>query len=164
MPPAPLIPFFWAPGWNSVQSINKYQVEVGGPLRGGDPGKRLFPKTPAIENVFLNNIPPAFLSSPGEWMMIPMPHIFGSEELSIYTHGIAEQSPLPYIAISKQDAKNLNAGENEIIQVQIQDRNYALPVRIKEELQDGLAGIPFNLPGLSGIAWPAKGILKNAAL
>src|SRR5262249_51446711 len=34
-PPSPLIPFFWAPGWNSVQSANKYQQEVGGPLRGG---------------------------------------------------------------------------------------------------------------------------------
>ncbi len=40
-PPPALLPAFWAPGWNSVQALNKFQIEVGGPLRGGDPGRRL---------------------------------------------------------------------------------------------------------------------------
>ena len=40
-PPPPLIPRFWAPGWNSIQALNKFQDEVGGPLSGGDPGERL---------------------------------------------------------------------------------------------------------------------------
>ena len=31
-PPAALIPRYWAPGWNSVQALNKFQEEVGGPL------------------------------------------------------------------------------------------------------------------------------------
>ncbi len=39
-PPSSIIPFFWSPGWNSVQSINKYQIEVGGSLHDGDPGLR----------------------------------------------------------------------------------------------------------------------------
>ena len=28
--PSSLIPFFWAPGWNSVQAVNKFQNEIGG--------------------------------------------------------------------------------------------------------------------------------------
>ena len=24
-PPAALIPFFWSPGWNSIQAVNKFQ-------------------------------------------------------------------------------------------------------------------------------------------
>ena len=164
MPPAPLIPFYWVPGWNSVQSINKYQAEVGGPLQGGDPGKRLFPETLVTENAFLNNVPPAFKSSPGEWLLIPLPHIFGSEELSIYTPGIAERSPQPYIAINKHDAENLNINESDMMQVQIGDEYYELPARINEELPEGMAGIPFNIPGLSGIGWPAKGILTKAVI
>ena len=36
-PPA-TIPIFWAPRWNSGQSLNKFQQEIGGELRGGDPG------------------------------------------------------------------------------------------------------------------------------
>ncbi len=38
-PPAPLISRYWSPGWNSVQALNKFQQEVGGPLKSGDPGK-----------------------------------------------------------------------------------------------------------------------------
>ena len=41
-PPGALQPFFWSPGWNSIQAVNKFQSEVGGALRGGDPGVRLF--------------------------------------------------------------------------------------------------------------------------
>lgn len=164
IPPAPLIPFYWAPGWNSVQSINKYQAEVGGPLQGGDPGKRLFPENPVAENAFLNNIPPAFKPSPGEWLLVPLSHIFGSEELSIYTAGIAERSPRPYIAINKHDAANLNISESDIIQVQIKDEHYELPAKIIEVLPDGLAGLPFNIPGLSGIAWQTKAILTKTVI
>jgi NADH-quinone oxidoreductase subunit G len=164
MPPAPLIPFYWVPGWNSVQSINKYQTEVGGALQGGDPGKRLFPEISVTENAFLNNIPPAFKPSPGEWLLIPLPHIFGSEELSIYTCGIAERSAKPYIAINKHDAENLNVNESDIMQVEIGDQHYELPVRVNEELPEGVAGIPFNIPGLSGIGWPAKGVLTKAMI
>jgi len=37
-PPPPLLPRFWSPGWNSPQALVKFQEEVFGPLRGGDPG------------------------------------------------------------------------------------------------------------------------------
>ena len=37
--PPELLPFAWAPGWNSPQAWNKFQTEVGGALRGGDPGR-----------------------------------------------------------------------------------------------------------------------------
>ena len=40
-PPA-TIPIFWAPRWNSGQSLNKFQQEIGAELRGGDPGVLLF--------------------------------------------------------------------------------------------------------------------------
>ena len=31
-PPSPLVTNFWAPGWNSVQSVNKFTRETAGPL------------------------------------------------------------------------------------------------------------------------------------
>jgi NADH-quinone oxidoreductase subunit G len=40
--PAAKAAFFWAPSWNSVQSLNKFQEDVGGPLKGGPTGYRLF--------------------------------------------------------------------------------------------------------------------------
>ena len=39
--PASLTPFVWAPGWNSNQSLQKFQSEVDGPLKGGSSGVRL---------------------------------------------------------------------------------------------------------------------------
>ena len=36
-----LIGRYWAPGWNSNQAINKFQIEAGGALRGGPVGCRL---------------------------------------------------------------------------------------------------------------------------
>ena len=47
-PPAALIPFFWSPGWNSIQATNTYQTEPGGPLRGGDAGVRMFDPQPPM--------------------------------------------------------------------------------------------------------------------
>jgi len=171
MPPANLTPFFWAPGWNSVQAVNKYQVEIGGPLKGGPTGKRLFPNALAREIAFLNQIPPAFEAKVGEWLIIPLPHIFGSEELSVYSPGIAARSPKPYIAISRHDAESLAIEENEVLQLQVQPLQtggtvlasaYRLPVHIKDELPVGVAGLPYQISGLHGIAWPAKGILTKA--
>ncbi|WP_264812301.1 NADH-quinone oxidoreductase subunit NuoG, partial [Acetobacter oeni] len=40
--PAALIPFFQVPSWNSGQSLTRFQQEIGGAMRGGDPGIRLF--------------------------------------------------------------------------------------------------------------------------
>ena len=56
-PPSALIPRFWAPGWNSVQSLNKFQQEVGGHLRGGDPGMRLIEPHPQIKAACFKDIP-----------------------------------------------------------------------------------------------------------
>src|SRR3546814_15696758 len=69
IPPSSVIPFFWAPGWNSVQSINKYQIEPGGPLHGGDPGKRLIPingnnPIPTSNETAGNNGAPFFAEQP----------------------------------------------------------------------------------------------------
>jgi NADH-quinone oxidoreductase subunit G len=40
-PPSSLVPFYWTPGWNSVQALNNYLDEPNGSMKGGDPGIRL---------------------------------------------------------------------------------------------------------------------------
>jgi len=76
-PPAPLIPRYWSPGWNSVQALNKYQEEVGGPLKGGDTGKRLLDSADHSEVTFFKNAPGSKHTDDA-----PRYDIFGSEELS----------------------------------------------------------------------------------
>ena len=92
-PPSALIPRFWAPGWNSVQAVNKFQDEVGGPLRGGDPGRRLIEPSAGTPPPYFDRVPPAFEPHADEWLSVPLHHIFGSEELSVLAPGIAERMP-----------------------------------------------------------------------
>ncbi|HQU11113.1 MAG TPA: NADH-quinone oxidoreductase subunit NuoG, partial [Acidiphilium sp.] len=58
IPPA-LRPVFWAPGWNSVQSLNRFQAEIDGPLKGGDPGVRLLEARPDAARPYDASIPAA---------------------------------------------------------------------------------------------------------
>jgi len=90
-PPAPLISRYWSPGWNSVQALNKFQQEVAGPLKGGDPGKRLIKPLQNATQAYFTGIPAEAV--PGQNQSIaPEYHIFGSEELSSYSPAIAERA------------------------------------------------------------------------
>ncbi len=154
VPPPALIQRFWAPGWNSVQALNKFQSEVGGPLRGGDPGKRLFEPGPGASPAYFAQVPPGFQPRKDEWLLLPVYHIFGSEELSMHAPGIASLAPDPYIALSEQDRLQLGKQEGEYMEVGIGETSYSLPVKPVRELPEGIALMPSGLPGLSGIGFP----------
>ena len=119
-PPPPLIPRFWAPGWNSIQALNKFQDEVGGPLSGGDPGERLIEPAPGKKTAYFENIPAGFEPRAGEWLLLPLHHIFGSEELSALAPNIAELSAGPYLALNPGDAGDL--GLRRVMTVQLRLR------------------------------------------
>ncbi|MEC5143745.1 NADH-quinone oxidoreductase subunit NuoG [Chitinophaga sp. 212800010-3] len=147
-PPSAMIPFFWAPGWNSVQSVNKFQVEPGGPLHDGNPGQRLLEPHNNGSIRFFTEVPEPFLPLPEHLLLVPVYHIFGSEELSIYTPGIAERVPAPYIMLHPDDAKRLQVAEGHSLHFINNGHRYTLPVILNEELQQGIAGIPVGLPGM----------------
>jgi NADH-quinone oxidoreductase subunit G len=132
-PPPPLIPFFWSPGWNSIQSVNKFQSEIGGHLRGGDPGIRLIEPSQAPFD-FHPQIPPAFQPKSGEWLILPAFHIFGSEELSASAPAIASLASGAYVAINPADADQ---------PLPINDAE--LPVSLRPDVPRGVALIPATL-------------------
>jgi NADH-quinone oxidoreductase subunit G len=191
--PSALISRYWAPGWNSVQALNKFQQEVGGPLRGGDPGKRLIEpvrtntlpsslpsregqKLPRPDSsvssplvgedrggggkgvrgvagtniTFFQNIPEPFKHRAGERLLIPLYHIFGSEELSVLSPGIAERASKPYIGLNPADAAKLKVNEREELTVTVSGIERRLPVKLMAELTRGVAGVPSGLDGLQG--------------
>ncbi len=132
-PPSALIPRFWAPGWNSIQALNRFQDEVGGPLRGGDPGRRLI--EPASSSAYFVTIPPAFQRREGQWLVVPLYHIFGSEGLSELSPGIAELAPGPYVAMNPAEVTT------EEVTLMIADVEQRLPVK-------RMAGLPLGIAGL----------------
>jgi NADH-quinone oxidoreductase subunit G len=87
---------------------------------------------------------------------VPIYHIFGSEELSILTPGVAERAPQPYLALSPKEATKLHVADGEVIEISIDGTGYPLPVKFMPTLPAGLAGLPAGLPGLGGTPPPGK--------
>ena len=156
IPPSSLITRFWAPGWNSVQAVNKFQSEIGGPLHGGDPGRRLIEPHSVRDISYFTDVPAAFQPDPDELLILPLYHIFGSEELSILSTGIAERAPQPYLGLNPDDMQYLQINENAEVELVLNEKLLCLPVRQITTLPPKTAGLPLGLLGLQGIDLPAK--------
>jgi hypothetical protein len=109
-PPGNLIPRYWEPGWNSVQALNKFQSEVGGELIGGDPGLRLLEPPAEARGAYYGRPPAAFQAGEEGWLLVPLYHIYGSEELSSQSPPVTELIPEPYLALNPADAGALGLG------------------------------------------------------
>ena len=160
-PPAALTPRFWSPGWNSIQSLNKFQQEVGGALRGGGAGVRLIEPGHAVCATYRGEVPAAFERRDDVWLVVPLHHVFGSEELSVLSTGIAELAPTPYLALNPDDAAALDLGAGDIAQLHLGTIEHRLPVRLEPSLQHGIAGLPVGLPGIGAVVLPAAGRVKK---
>ncbi|CAN5136499.1 NADH-quinone oxidoreductase subunit NuoG [soil metagenome] len=152
IPPSSLTPFFWSPGWNSVQAVTKYQNEPGGSMKDGDPGIKLFTKKWASPEYY-KSIPEPFAPRQQKWIVLPQYDVLGSGELSIYTNAINELSPKPYVFLSEKDAKILGVNNDDILKIKESKNEYRLPVKIKKELKDGLILVSAGLRGVDGIHW-----------
>jgi len=141
-----LLSRYWAPGWNSVQALTKFQVEVGGMLRGGDPGRRI------IEPTDEGN----YYASPredaaGGFVVIPLHLVFGSEELSARAPAVRERVPSSFIALNEAEARRLGVQAGETLSFSLAGRTWTLPLAIRAELPDRAAGLPVGLPGVPPI-------------
>lgn len=158
LPPPALICREWAPGWNSAQAVNKLQSRVGGPLRGGDPGLRLLAPAGLDESGYTGDMPAAFEPREGQWLLVPLWHVFGSEELSRLAPDVASLSPAPYVAVNPGEERNGSFVEGHVALVSVQGRLYRLPVKFDRSLPAGTAGIPAGL--VPGIPLPAWAVLE----
>jgi NADH-quinone oxidoreductase subunit G len=155
--PGAWLPRYWAPNWNSVQALNKFQTEVAGPLQGGDPGRRLIEPGSAEGTDYFRQVPEAFVSREGQWLVVPLYHIFGSEELSFLSPSIVQLSPSPYIAINPQDGERMKLTEGSEVDVKIGETRLRLPGRYEPSLPPGMAGLPAGLVDIPRIDLPAWG-------
>jgi NADH-quinone oxidoreductase subunit G len=153
-PPSSLITHYWTPGWNSVQALNRFQKEVGGTLRGGAPGRRLFEFQSCEEIPYFTHFPAHFELRPGQWLVVPIHHIFGSEELSLLAPGIAQRAPEPYIGLNDRDLAQLGLREGQFVSFVRHGATYQLPVRSTPSLPNGIAGLPVGLPATLGLQPP----------
>ena len=155
-PPAALIPFFWSPGWNSIQATNTYQKEPGGPLRSGDAGVRMFEPAARNGQSWFSAIPPAFEPREGEWLLLPMHHFIGSEELSLAARGLGELATKPHVFVNSTDL-----AEGTEVELSCASGTFRLPVRLRPDLPRGVACLSAGIAPLSGVTMPAWGKIER---
>ncbi|SAX30575.1 NADH dehydrogenase subunit G [Klebsiella aerogenes] len=148
--PRSQIPFAWAPGWNSPQAWNKFQDEVGGKLRHGDPGVRLF-EASASGLEYFTAVPASFQAEEGKWRIAPYYHLFGSDELSQRAPVFQSRMPEPYIKLNPADAAKLGVNPGAMLSFSVEGQTLRLPLVISEGLTAGQVGLPMGMPGIAPV-------------
>ena len=143
--------------------MNKFQIEIAGPLQGGDPGLRLIEPADGANFSYFEGVPAAFERRDGQWLLTPLYHIFGSEPLSMFTPGLAELAPQPYLALNPADAGQLGLAETNAVAIELEGLERQLPLKLVPSLPPGLAGLPVGLPGLPFIRLPRWSRLRPAS-
>jgi NADH-quinone oxidoreductase subunit G len=159
--PSSLISYYWQPGWNSYQAMNFYLEEPNGPLKDGDPGIRLIETKDIVEMSYYSQIPAAFKKKQDEFMIVPVYHIFGSEELSSKGAAIKERIPEPGIFLSRKDAEKFKT--TDTVQLNIMDYTMQIRKVIDESLPEGIAGLSYNLPGMPYLVLPGWGRISPSS-
>ena len=159
-PPPSLIPFVWAPAWNSVQAINKFQQEVGGPLRGGPAGSLLIHRSRQARRTYLGEVPRPFAPRRGRWWIEPLYAIFGSEELSRMSAPIAEILTSPTVALPPADAARLGITEGALVELRLGGEIRRMPATLHPALPPGTGGLLAGTPESIGLILPGWGEIK----
>jgi NADH-quinone oxidoreductase subunit G len=145
-----LIATTWSPGWNSEQSVNKFQAEINGAMAGGDQGRRL------IEPAGASDWYPAVPEEDGEgWRALPYHAFFGSEEHSAASAPIRERIADAWLGVAPEvlEERNLEAGTE--IELRLDDVRVRLPVRALDGLPADCLAVPVGLTDLPDHRLPA---------
>jgi NADH-quinone oxidoreductase subunit G len=145
---------FWSPGWNSDQSLSKFQAEVSGQLVGGDPGARLFEPPSQDAGKYFSPAGAAESVRDGKLLLVPRYHVFGSEELSAMAPGIASRTAPAFVALSRAECEKRGLLEGDRARVTLDGAGSAEVAVLIREMPDGTASIQLGLPGMPVLPLP----------
>ena len=128
--PASLRSYTWSPGWNSNQSIHKFQSEVGGPDITEVPGIRIFNSSEGLPEFTLQDEPAR--------NMIGQHHIFGSEELTRNASELATLIPGMYARMNSKTANQLGVSAGDGISA----NDISMTVLIDETVAEDCVAYP----------------------
>lgn len=137
--PRQQIPFAWAPGWNSPQAWHKFTDEVGGHLRGGDPGVRLIHPVPGQGQY---RQPGPRTEGADILRALILPRLFGGEETSARALPIRRRIESPQVILSPDDTRRLALKAGDILKI---NGEINLPVAEQEHWPSGWVGLPAGL-------------------
>jgi NADH-quinone oxidoreductase subunit G len=155
-PPSSLVPYYWAPGWNSVHALYKYVNEPNSSLKGGDPGIKLFDDH-REEKVrqYLKYVPVKKNKGEGELLIVPAYQIFGSEELSSASQSVMKKISKPFILLNEKDAERIKVKAGDMIEFEINDVRLNIDVRTDTTLIPGVAALSAGMNSMPFVELPA---------
>ena len=156
--PGALMPYFWAPSWNSGNSLNKFQEEVGGPMRGGNAGVRLL-DAPGVAPAYHVDIPDGFTVRDGEMLVMPQGLLFGSEELSAHAASAATRILPPALGLPPDQAMRFTDG---LATLSLGGITHPVRVVADAALPPGMASFPAHAAPFASFAAPAWGVAGHA--
>lgn len=158
--PSSMIPFANAAGWNSPQAWNKYQDKVGGHLKNGDPGVRLFDQLERLAT--RQYVAPEATATTvtdigqGQAKLVPIYNIYASSMMASRSPIVAEQLPVAAWRIGIDDAKDWNIGAGDYLAVEIDNQQITLPVQLVGYLAEGCIGYPVGQVSIIHPSMPAS--------
>ena len=144
-----LLPYVWTPGWNSNQSVTRFQVEAGGALKGGEGGVRLISGAVQMDGPRSDLRAAGEHSNPaGGLRAVPLWQAFGSDELSGLSAPIVERMQRPFVVLNPADAARLGVADGEDALVSCgSDDTFPMRVRVNPAMAAGHVGYARGLPG-----------------
>lgn len=137
--PSSLRSFTWSPGWNSNQSIHKFQREIGGPDKTEVAGLRLFESVKSLSAFTLQQETSSNL--------VGQCHIFGSDELSNYADELATLIPGLYARMNSATATSMGLSHRDgVSSLELQ-----MTVLIDDDVAEGCVIYPL-IPATAGLA------------
>lgn len=158
--PSSMIPFASAAGWNSPQAWNKYQDKVGGSLRNGDPGVRLFDRLERLAT--RQYVAPEATSATttdmqqGQAKLVPIYNLYASSMMASRSAVVAEQLPLATWRVGIDDAKAWGLAAGDYLAIEIDKQQITLPVELVDYLAEGCIGYPVGQVSIIHPSMPAS--------
>jgi len=134
VPPA-LITSYKTSGHHSANNVTRFLEEVGGPLRGGDPGAMLLKRSEAV----LIDAPPSVPVMGEGLLLVPLHDAFSGWELSRASALLAARAPAPRLLLHPDDAALHGLADGAA--VLIDGRLFAAPVSLDSSLPRGCVAI-----------------------
>ena len=125
----------WAPGWNSNQSVSKFQEEINGELKQGDTGSLLISRDGTSGSYF--EVPAPAQVPAGQFALARAFQIFGSDELSARSEAIQQRMCGAWVSLAPEDAEALSLGQGD--KVSLNGNGSTAAVLIRKKMRPGTA-------------------------
>jgi NADH-quinone oxidoreductase subunit G len=151
--PVALQPFYWLPGWNSIQAT--FLERSVGPRQNEAGGTRLLEPTPGAPPSPGGAIAPRFEPKSDALLVVRVPRVFGADELSLESPPIRRLLQPAELSLHPADAEEAGVREGERAALELAGRRRSYTVRVLERVPRGLVLIAADHPELQALPCPS---------